>query len=149
MDPLSQLDTDNLEFFLDNLGPPLPTDEDNPSVLAGFVVFQALRCSTCHIPSLDSTIRDTRVALFSDLLLHDVEPPGFHGMAETGAASGMYRTALLWGIKDTAPYMHDGRAETVDQAISMHHNEAEFSSAGFGALSPGDQVDLLNFLMSL
>ena len=146
---LTPTDTDRLAFFLGNLGPPISHDTENASVKRGFLVFQALKCSVCHIPSLDSTLPNTRVALFSDLLLHDVQPPGFHGMAEPGAPSGMYRTPLLWGIGKTGPYLHDGRAETLEQAIAGHHNEAEFSSLGFAALAPGDRADLLNFLGSL
>ena len=146
---LSQLDTDRLSFFLANLGPPPGGDSQNPSAQAGKVVFQSLKCAVCHRPSLNSSIPGVRVGLFSDLLLHDVQPPGFHGMEEPGAASGMYRTPLLWGINKTGPYMHDGRAETLEQAILGHHNEAEFSSQGFVALTPGSKADLLNYLASL
>ena len=38
-----------------------------------------------------------------------------------------WRTPPLWGVRDSAPYMHDGRAETLLEAISMHDGEA----AGF------------------
>lgn len=146
---LSQLDTDTISFFLANLGPPPRGDDHNPSAQAGEVIFQSLKCNVCHVPSLDSTLPHLRVELFSDLLLHDVQPAGFHGMAETGAPSGMYRTPMLWGLKDTAPYLHDGRAETIEQAILGHHNEAEFSSQGFLALTPGSKADLLNYLDTL
>lgn len=146
---LSQQDTDTLTFFLANLGPPPVGSQDNPSVQAGELMFVALRCDVCHVPSMESAVPETRVALFSDLLLHDVQPPGFRGMAEPGAPSGMYRTPLLWGIRDTAPFMHDGRAETIEQAILGHHGEAEFSSKGFAELPAGERADLLNYLNSL
>ena len=52
-------------------------------------------------------------------------------------------------MRDSGPYLHDGRAETLEQAILGHHNEAEFSSQGFAALTPGSKADLLNYLASL
>lgn len=35
-----------------------------------------------------------------------------------------WRTAPLWGLRDSAPYLHDGRAETILEAIAMHDGEA-------------------------
>ncbi len=146
---LSQEDTDEMTFFLGNLGPPIQADQSSPSAQAGKALFLALKCSVCHISSLKSESSDLRVNLFSDLLLHNVQAPGFHGMAEPGADSGMYRTTPLWGLKDTAPYWHDGRAETIQQAITTHHSEGEFSSTSYLALSPASQADLLTYLMTL
>ena len=40
---------------------------------------------------------------------------------ETGVLPSEFRTAPLWGIVDTAPYMHDGSAETLFDAI-LHHD---------------------------
>jgi hypothetical protein len=41
-----------------------------------------------------------------------------------------WRTPPLWGLSDSAPYLHDGRAETVLEAIAQHGGEAEgFTSA--------------------
>ena len=34
-------------------------------------------------------------------------------------------TARLWGVADTAPYLHDGRATTLFQAINAHGGEAQ------------------------
>lgn len=35
-----------------------------------------------------------------------------------------WRTPPLWGLRDSAPYMHDGRAETVLESIAMHDGES-------------------------
>ena len=35
-----------------------------------------------------------------------------------------WRTPALWGFRDSAPYLHDGRAKTLDQAIAFHGGEA-------------------------
>jgi len=57
-----------------------------------------------------------------------------------------WRTAPLWGLRDSAPYMHDGRAETVLEAISMHGGESEKTRNRFFALPYEDQMAVLAFL---
>src|SRR6185312_8422808 len=43
----------------------------------------------------------------------------------TGPASRFeWRTPPLWGFRDSGPYLHDGRADTIDQAIALHGGEA-------------------------
>ena len=56
------------------------------------------------------------VPLYSNLLLHNVMPAGFRGMAEPGAPAGFFRTPPLWGVRHSAPYLHDGRAVGYRQA---------------------------------
>ncbi|TWU01537.1 di-heme oxidoredictase family protein [Neorhodopirellula pilleata] len=60
-----------------------------------------------------------------------------------------WRTPPLWGIADTAPYLHDGRASTLDEAIRWHGGEAKSSRDRFVALSEPDKKNLLAFLLSL
>jgi len=60
-----------------------------------------------------------------------------------------WRTPPLWGVNDSAPYMHDGRAETILEAISMHDGEALATRNRFFALSYSDQTALIAFLESL
>jgi CxxC motif-containing protein (DUF1111 family) len=63
-----------------------------------------------------------------------------------------FMTADLWGIGGTAPYMHDGRATTLREAISSHCSEgaregqANPSCRGFQALSAEEQDGLIAFL---
>ena len=64
-------------------------------------------------------------------------------------AARFFTTARLWGVADTAPYLHDGRAVTLTDAIVLHGGEAESSSNAFAALSDTDKVNLLAFLRSL
>ena len=43
----------------------------------------------------------------------------------TGPASRFeWRTPPLWGFRDSGPYLHDGRAETLDQAVALHGGES-------------------------
>ena len=55
----------------------------------------------------------------------------------------------LWGLGARAPFLHDGRAANIQQAIEMHAQEAERSRQGFEALSEEDRTALLAFLESL
>ncbi len=70
-------------------------------------------------------------------------------MMEPGAGVGFFKTPPLWGIKDTAPYMHDGRAEDLQGAILHHDGEAATVRLRFEALSPIDMEALLLFLEDL
>ena len=62
---------------------------------------------------------------------------------------GEFRTAPLWGLRQTAPYLHDGSAESIRDAILLHFGEAEASKTAFEALSFDEQSKLLEFLLSL
>jgi CxxC motif-containing protein (DUF1111 family) len=136
-----------LLFFMLALGPPLRDGSIDPAVTRGEQVFMDIACDRCHTPTLQSSYGPAH--LYSNLLLHDIMGPGFRGMAEEGAPSGMFRTPPLWGIEDTAPYLHDGRAETLLHAILLHQGEAALSSQGFLALPATSQADLIAFLEDL
>ncbi|MGI9472673.1 MAG: di-heme oxidoredictase family protein [Rubripirellula sp.] len=60
-----------------------------------------------------------------------------------------WRTAPLWGVKDSAPYMHDGRAETLLEAISMHEGESIGTRDRFLLLSYADRQAVIAFLETL
>lgn len=84
------------------------------------------------------------VPLFADLKLHDMGPDLTE---ETG--NSLFQTARLWGIADTAPYLHDGRALTLGEAISGHGGEAQANADAFDALSAADHDALIAFLKTL
>ena len=90
------------------------------------------------------------VPLFSDLKHHAMGPR----LAETfegdkPVANDEFVTARLWGIADTAPYLHDGRATTLYEAIEQHGGEAQTARDNFIGLSAGDKSDLVAFLKTL
>jgi CxxC motif-containing protein (DUF1111 family) len=60
-----------------------------------------------------------------------------------------WRTPPLWGLRDSAPYMHDGRAETILEAIAMHGGEAARTRNRFYVLSYEEQLAVVAFLESL
>ena len=89
------------------------------------------------------------VALYSDLLLHDIHDVDFRGTAEADAGVGLYRTPPLWGLRRSAPYLHDGRASTIEAAIEQHFDEAENSRLSYEALTSSEKEQLLLFLQDL
>src|SRR5439155_2797887 len=52
-----------------------------------------------------------------------------------GAANVEWRTPPLWGVRDSAPYLHDGRADTLEIAILLHDGEARRSVEAFTNLA--------------
>lgn len=66
-----------------------------------------------------------------------------------GALRQEWRTPPLWGVRDSGPYLHDGRAETLEQAIALHGGEAARSAQKFFELSSEEQMKVAAFLKSL
>lgn len=87
------------------------------------------------------------VPLFADLKRHDMGP----GLAETFGSEldSEFTTARLWGVADTAPYLHDGRALTLTDAILAHGGEAQGARDAFEALSDAERIKVLTFLRAL
>jgi hypothetical protein len=61
----------------------------------------------------------------------------------------LWVTRPLWGLADTAPYLHDGRAQSLAEAILWHGGEAQQAKELYLQLSPQNQAQLRAFLMSL
>lgn len=98
------------------------------------------------------------VPLFSDLKRHDMG----EGLADkfdqpTDVASiavvrREFLTRPLWGVADTGPWLHDGRARTLRDAILLHESlgsEANPTIDAFKALSCDDQAAVVEFLLTL
>jgi CxxC motif-containing protein (DUF1111 family) len=124
----------------------------NDHVRAGEQVFTAIGCAACHVPALETgesanPLFDRKtVALFSDLLLHDIGTGD--GIKQGAAEPHEIRTPALWGLRFRRPLLHDGTA-TLEEAIRRHTREAELARRGFERLSATDRAALLAFLRSL
>jgi CxxC motif-containing protein (DUF1111 family) len=150
-----------LTRFVANL--PAPSVRPVGAAYEGFAVFQAIGCATCHTPTMGGA------RLYSDLLLHDlgdrfrafgggygsrttdeiVDRAPKEDLSTTGEAGPTeWRTAPLWGVADSAPYLHDGRARTLNDAIILHGGEAEPTSKRYSQLPVGERQALLAFLHS-
>jgi CxxC motif-containing protein (DUF1111 family) len=66
-----------------------------------------------------------------------------------GATRQEWRTPPLWGFRDSGPYLHDGRAQTLEQAVAMHGGQGAQSALRFFELSPRERLQVETFLKSL
>jgi len=145
---LSVADAEALEDFLALAAPPPRQPSPFPALAAaGEGVFDAVGCASCHIPSLEGALGP--VHLYSDVLLHDILPEDALGIVDTSAGMREFRTAPLWGVSRTAPYLHDGRADTLEDAILLHDGEAVGAREAYLAAGSADQEALLRFLETL
>ncbi len=92
---------------------------------------------------------------YTDLRRHDMgaalaEPRGEALPDGTDTIPGsVWQTRSLWGLADTAPYLHDGRAPTVHDAIVWHGGEGAAARQNYLDLPVADQGAIRVFLMSL
>jgi CxxC motif-containing protein (DUF1111 family) len=152
---LSDSDCAALVGYVRRLPAPV-ANEEGEAIGKGREVFKSIGCATCHTPDLGPA-----KGLYSDLLLHDMgldlgDDGSSYGIATDSGRSGdvvpdstEWRTPPLWGVRDSGPYLHDGRAETLDQAIAFHGGEAKNSSDRYFGLAPSRRWQLLAFLGSL
>ncbi|MBX7222703.1 MAG: hypothetical protein K1Y36_22335 [Blastocatellia bacterium] len=89
------------------------------------------------------------VALYADLKRHEMGPELAEANVQTGVAPSVFITVPLWGVGSTAPWLHDGRATTLHDAIVLHGGEAELSRKAYQAFSDRDQRAVVEFLKSL
>ena len=151
-----------------------PHDEGLRDIWArGSEVFDEVECSSCHVRTLlltyskwiegpnmaqgegfeFSVFNDGEqpksipyVELYSDLKRHDMGDEGADRHENSrGISRSVYRTPPLWGVADTAPYLHDGRALTITDAIEAHGGEGRPSRDKFRALSDDDKAALKCF----
>jgi CxxC motif-containing protein (DUF1111 family) len=115
----------------------------------GRALFNRLGCVTCHRPSFPSLER-LRAFPYTDLLLHDMGPSLEDGVRQGSASPREFKTPPLWGIGEAGPpYLHDGRAKTLHEAITGHGGEAETSAETYKRLDSAERAALLAFVQSL
>ncbi len=107
-----------------------------------------------QLSSRDSEIVGYPVMLYSDLRRHDMgselsDPSPPPGTPPPRIPPSQFLTRPLWGLADSGPYLHDGRAQTVGQAIIMHGGEAAESRRQYQALPLATQRAVQVFLLSL
>jgi CxxC motif-containing protein (DUF1111 family) len=118
----------------------------------GGQLFEKVGCAVCHHAGFTArspirAIDGRRVDAYSDFLLHDVGTGD--GIIQGDAQGSEFRTPPLWGITDTAPYLHDGSARTIAEAIRSHGNQGAAARDAFMRLSFLEQRALLDFLDSI
>lgn len=153
---LTGAECDALVAYVRDLPAPAVLDlgtEIAPEIAAGRKLFDSVGCANCHRPSLGGVD-----GIYSDMLLHDMgstlsDSGQYYGADDSGSSGGPssseWRTPPLWGLRDSAPYLHDGRASDLPAAIAAHGGEARDSTQRFTALSPTDKYRVESFLLAL
>ena len=71
------------------------------------------------------------------------------GIAQAGARTHEMKTPPLWGLRACGPYLHDGRATTLDAAIRAHDGEGAIARDRYIGMTPQLKRSLQNFLNTL
>ncbi len=159
-DPLLQL----VIQFTNNLGVPKRRNPDNPDVQAGRPLFYQTGCASCHQPSFQTTsqtspelahLANQTIWPYTDLLIHDMGPELADHRPDGAASGSEWRTPPLWGIglspqvNGSRNLLHDGRAQTIEEAILWHGGEANSAKQRFVQLDNEQRQQLLAFVRSL
>jgi len=143
---------DNFESFMKFLAP-LSRGPITDTARTGEQVFNAIGCSSCHVPALttganaSAALNRKTVPLYSDLLLHDIGTGD--GIAQEAAQPAEIRTPALWGLRVRRPLMHDGSAMTVTEALRQHGGEASGVMERYRRATDDLRRALMAFLDSL
>ena len=152
-DPLTgRRGIDNFASFMRFLAPVGrgPIDE---AARTGEQLFAAVGCAACHTPTLTTgpssnpLFNRRPVALFSDLLLHDIGTGD--GIEQASGGPEEIRTPALWGLRFRRPLLHDGSAATIEEAARRHAGEADLARRGFEQATQSERAALISFLKSL
>lgn len=128
--PGSKEDVKAVVAFLETLEhPPLPKKND-PAIARGAAIFnEKARCARCHRPPLYTAPDAYDVKLDSGGSPYEgFNPPSLNGLSERG------------------PFMHDGRAKTLEDVLRTWHTPRHL---GGPTLTDDEERDLLAFLRSL
>lgn len=144
---------DALADFMRFLAPP-PTQPVTASNAFGAKLFLDVGCTSCHTPVMSTgastipALNNKAVMLYSDLLLHDMGTLG-DGIVQGSVGAREMKTPPLWGLRVSGPYLHDGRAMTIEDAIKAHDGEARIVKDRFLKLTRDQQALLVEFLKSI
>lgn len=145
------------------------------SELRGFEIFRTEKgdCFHCHSETNSPELFVTTRLIFTNNGMDSIEvgeqfaDNGFGDISGNEADNGKFKIPTLRNLKWTAPYMHDGRFQTLEEVIDMYNRgpapspstdeqviaDAENRFETFGHwglnLSEQDKIDLKNFLLTL
>ncbi len=86
---------------------------------------------------------------YTDLKRHDMGEALADPSDPLGIGAEMFMTRSLAGVGTTGPWLHDGRATTLSEAILMHGGDASQSRDAYEELSSEAQAELVAFLENL
>jgi CxxC motif-containing protein (DUF1111 family) len=148
---LTDLQCSQLTAFIASLPRPVERVPNDPraaeAATAGKKLFHSIGCADCHAPNLGQV-----QGLYSDLLLHDMGSSlegGGSYLGDRTVKPSEWRTPPLWGVADSAPYLHDGRAATLAEAILLHRGDGYPSVIRFTDMSDEARAQVISFLQTL
>ena len=149
-------------FYLKTLKAPIQRNQNDADVQAGRQIFLNSSCGKCHTAQLTTgvssiaALSNKTIFPYTDMLLHDMGPGLDDNYTEGSATTPEWRTPPLWGLglseySQGGQYflLHDGRARSIEEAISLHGGEALQSRNIFLQLTTSDKAKLIKFLESL
>ena len=113
-----------------------PTKASQAELRGEALFFGKANCATCHTPPF-----------YTDGLMHDLKverfyrPQMINGLMAT--TQGPIKTFPLRGIKDSPPYLHDGRLLTLEDVVEFFNLIQELK------LTKQEKADLVSFLRAL
>ena len=125
----SKEDVEALLAFVRTLDhPPVPPADD--AAARGAVVFKAKGCAVCH-PAPEYTSDEIHLV----------------GLESPDDAYKGFNPPTLKGVGRRNPWLHDGRARTLEALLTKHHRPSELN--GRPDPTPAELADLIAFLNSL
>lgn len=155
---------------------PAESEQHAVEIAAGQKLFERIGCAVCHQPKLgevegiysDLLLHDMGQSLTDNGVYGGSIIAGESGAdridpvpvlnsgqdaarnkPKFGASAREWRTPPLWGLRDSGPYLHDGRADTIGAAIAFHDGEGFDAADKFRGLSLRERHQIELFLQSL
>ncbi len=148
---LPQQRLEAISYYLKNLKVPKSVITQKE----GEKLFNTIGCAKCHIPSFTLS-SGAVIKPYTDMLLHNMGEGLADGRVEFLANGSEWRTAPLWAIGKReitlgkkAQYLHDGRADSIEEAILWHGGEAQSAKEQFMQLSKQNREKIIKFIKEL
>ena len=151
-----------VDSFIALSAPPAMRNLTQPWFVEGKSIFDDIGCAACHIAKMTtannskfSVLNNRTFYPFTDMLLHDLGDDLASEFPEASAEPREWRTAPLWGlglsheISGRIGFLHDGRAQSLEEAILWHGGEALSSKEKYTQLNAQQRLLLQRFLESL
>lgn len=153
-------------------------DAISESAIRGMKLFSSnkLKCASCHVPpdftlasvtrSMDSIYYNTGLYNISNLNQYPVFDSGLSMISGKQKDNGKFKIPSLRNVAITAPYMHDGSVNTLEEVITIYANGGRNISSGPNrgngifhqnkdkrisgfSLNHNEEQDLIDFLYAL
>ena len=148
--------------FTRSLGVPERRNINDSAVKDGRKLFYQSGCNQCHRPSYVTMksselphLSEQKIWPYTDLLLHDMGEDLADGRPDYQASGSEWRTPPLWGVglgaevNGSGVLLHDGRAQSIEEAIVWHGGEAQSVKQKFVNLDRHEREKLIKFVESL